>query len=138
MKKVALISNFNIREKADAAYAVADKIESFCSEIMIPIAYKDKIFRMHKHRAGFVYKAPEEIYREAEMVIVLGGDGFMLEAARRAAVEDTPILGINLGRVGYMTELEMDELDLIEKVFRGEYTIDERAMLAVRILTKNG
>lgn len=137
MKKVALISNFNIREKADAAYGVADKIEQFCSEIMIPVAYKDKIFRMRKHRSGFVYKAPEEIYRDAEMVIVLGGDGFMLEAARRAAVEDTPILGINLGRVGYMTELELDELDLIEKVFQGEYTIDERAMLAVDIVTKS-
>ena len=103
MRKVALISNFNIKEKADAAYAVADKIEPFCSEIFIPAAYKDKIFRMRKHRKGFVYKAPDELYREADMAIVLGGDGFMLEAARRASVEDTPILGINLGRVGYMT-----------------------------------
>lgn len=138
MKKVALIANFNIREKADAAFAVAEKVASFCSEIMILSSYKDKIFRAHKHRVEFVYVSADEIYSSAEMVIVLGGDGFMLETARRASVANLPILGINLGRVGYMTELEPTELDLIDEVFKGNYTIDERAMLSVTILTKDG
>lgn len=138
MKKVALIANFNIREKADAAFAVAEKVAPFCSEIMVLSSYKDRIFRAHKHRKEFIYSSADEIYSEAEMVIVLGGDGFMLETARRASVANIPILGINLGRVGYMTELELDELDLIEKVFRGEFTIDERAMLSVGIITKSG
>lgn len=138
MKKVALIANFNIREKADAAFAVAEKVASFCSEIMILSSYKDKIFRAHKHRGEFVYVSADEIYSSAEMVIVLGGDGFMLETARRASVANIPILGINLGRVGYMTELEPTELDLIDEVFKGNYTIDERAMLSVTILTKDG
>ena len=138
MKKIALISNFNIKEKADAAYTVADKIAPYCSEIFILSSYKDKIFRMHKHRKEFVYKDPDEIYRSADMAIVLGGDGFMLETARRASVLGVPILGINLGRVGYMTELELDELDLIDKVFVGEYTIDERAMLSVDIVNDRG
>ncbi len=137
MKKTAIIANFNIREKAEAAFAVADKIAPFCSEIMILSAYKDKIFRAHKHRGEFRYCSADEIYSSAEMVIVLGGDGFMLETARRASVADIPILGINLGRVGYMTELEPSELDLIEEVFKGNYTIDERAMLSVTILTKD-
>ena len=70
---------------------------------------------MHKHRKEFYYKTPDELYREADMVIVLGGDGFMLEVARRACKSGIPILGINLGRVGYMTELELDEPKLIKK-----------------------
>ncbi|MBQ8140819.1 MAG: NAD(+)/NADH kinase [Clostridia bacterium] len=138
MKKVALISNFNIKEKADAAYTVAEKISSYCSEIFVLSAYKDKIFRSRKHRKEFVYKNPDEIYLSADMAIVLGGDGFMLETARRTAPLGVPILGINLGRVGYMTELELDELDLIDKVFAGEYTIDDRAMLSVEIITNKG
>lgn len=138
MKKVALISNFNIKEKAEAAFAVAEKISRFCEQIYIPVSYKDRILRQLKHRKEFIYKTPEQIYAEADMVIVLGGDGSMLEAARRAAEKGVPILGINLGRVGYMTELEMDELDLVEKVFLGEYTIDERAMLSVEIITREG
>ena len=138
MKKVTLMANFNIREKASAALTVAEKLISFGAEIIISEIYKDRIFRMHAHRAEFTYKSPDELYRGVDMVVVLGGDGFMLEAARRACVEDTPILGINLGRVGYMTELEMDELDLIEEVFRGNYTIDERAMLSVDVVSKDG
>ena len=138
MKKAALISNFNIKEKADAAYAVAERIAPYCSEIFIPEVYKDKIFRAHKHRPEFLYKDPDSIYSGVDLAIVLGGDGFMLEAARRACVSGIPILGINMGRVGYMTELEMDELYLIDKVFAGEYTIDERAMLSVELLTGKG
>ncbi len=138
MKKVAIISNFNIREKAEAACLVAQRIAPLCSEIAISAAYKEKIFRMRQHRSEFVYKAPDKLYDGMDMVIVLGGDGFMLEAARRASVADVPILGINLGRVGYMTELEMDEIELIERVFSGEFTIDERAMLSVEIMTRSG
>jgi NAD+ kinase len=138
MKRVALIANFNIKDKADAAHVVADRIAPFCSEIVIPEAYKEKIFRAHKHKSQFVYEDPERLYSEIDLAIVLGGDGFMLESARRACLSETPILGINMGRVGYMTELEMDELDLIDKVFAGEYSIDERAMLAVDIITGKG
>lgn len=138
MKKVTLMANFNIREKASAALTVAEKLSSCGAEIIISEVYKDRIFRMHAHRAEFIYKAPDELYRGVDMVVVLGGDGFMLEAARRACVEDTPILGINLGRVGYMSELEMDELDLIEQIFRGDYTVDERAMLSVDVVSRDG
>lgn len=138
IEKVALISNFNIKEKADAAFLVADRIAQFCSQMLISSVYKERILRMHRHRKEFVYMTPDEIYSTADMVIVLGGDGSMLEASRRASVAGVPILGINLGRIGYMTELELDELELVDKIFSGEYTIDERAMLSVEILTREG
>jgi len=138
MKKVALIANFNIAEKATAALMVADKLAPLCEEILIAETYKDRIFRTRQSRSKFSYRLPEALYREAELVIVLGGDGFMLDAARRAAPASIPILGINMGRVGYMTELEMDELDLLEQVFRGDYSIDERAMLSVSVQSKEG
>ena len=138
MKKVALIANFNIKDKADAAFAVADRIAPYCSEIVIPEAYKDKIFRALKHRPEFVYEDPDRLYSNIELAIVLGGDGSILEAARRACLADVPILGINMGRVGYMTALEIDEIELLDKVFAGEYTIDERAMLTVELFAGKG
>ena len=138
MKKVALIANFNIKDKADAAFAVADRIAAYCSEIVIPMVYKEKIFRALKHRPEFVYEEPDEMYSKIELAIVIGGDGSMLEAARKACLVDVPILGINMGRVGYMTELEMDELDLIDNIFKGEYTIDERTMLNVELISAKG
>ena len=129
MKKVALITNFNISEKLSAAMQVAERIAPRVEEILIPVTYKDRIFRNKSHRPGFSYRTPEQIYGEAELVIVLGGDGAMLDAARRTAGTTIPVLGINMGRVGYMTELEMDELSLIDRVFEGQYHLDERTML---------
>lgn len=138
IEKIALISNFNIKEKADAAFLVADRIAPFCPQMLVSSVYKERILRMHRHRKEFIYMTPDEIYSSADMVIVLGGDGSMLEASRRASLAGVPILGINLGRIGYMTELELDELELVDKIFSGDYTIDERAMLSVEILTREG
>lgn len=138
MKKIGLITNYNIPEKLAAAQAVSDKIGERVEEIMIPVSYKDRIFRNRMHKSQFSYKTPDEIYSSAELVIVIGGDGSMLDAARRAAKNAIPVLGINMGRIGYMTEIEMDELYLLDRVFSGEYTVDERAMLTVRIVSDKG
>mgnify|MGYP000128285470 FL=1 len=138
MKNIALITNYNIPEKLAAACRVADRIGDRAEHLLVPQTYKDRILRSRMHRKRFLYLSQDKVYAEAELVIVLGGDGFMLEAARRAAPLGIPILGINMGRVGYMTELEMDELALLDRIFTGESYLDERAMLRVEICTPGG
>ena len=138
MKKVALITNFNISEKLSAAMRVADRILPRVETVLVPLAYKERIMRSKNHRQGFRYLAPEALYAEAELAIVLGGDGAMLDAARQAASADLPILGINMGRVGYMTELELNELALLDKVFEGACRLDERAMLRAEVRSESG
>ena len=138
IKNIAIVTNYNIPEKLSAAMSVAEKIEEKASEIYMPSNYRERIMRAHKHRPIFSYLTPEEIYAKADLVIAIGGDGVMLEAARRATPTGIPILGINMGRVGYMTELEMTELDLLDKIFDGEYYLDERAMLKVEIRSNKG
>ena len=138
MKNVALITNYNIPEKLNAAMAVAERLLGKVEKIFIPIAHKERILRGHLHKKEFLYLSPDEIYKNADLSIVLGGDGFVLDSARRAAPKGVPILGINMGRVGYMTELEMDELDKLDAVFEGKYHLDERAMLKVEIKSNSG
>ena len=138
MKKIAIVANCNITEKLSAAMGVAKKIEDRVDVIYIPEAYRDRIMRSRNHNPKFQYRTTEDIYSESDLVIAIGGDGVMLEAARRATPTGTPILGINMGRVGYMTELEMTELDLLDKIFDGEYHLDERAMLRVEIRSSRG
>ncbi len=138
MKKIAIVTNYNIPEKLSAAAKVAEKISGRTEEILIPENYKDRIFRNRMHKSEYSYKSYDEIYTDSELIIVIGGDGSMLEAARRAAAKAIPVIGINMGRVGYMTELEMDELELIDRVFEGKYTIDDRAMLTVKIVSEKG
>ncbi|MBE6554295.1 MAG: NAD(+)/NADH kinase [Ruminococcaceae bacterium] len=135
MLKIALITNFNIADKANAAMAVANRLLSKDCEILIAAFHREKLMRMHKSRQEFRYLPIESVYAEANLLIVLGGDGTILEAARRAAVRGTPILGINLGRLGYMAELEPTELDLLDRLFTGEYELEERSMLRVELLS---
>ena len=138
IKKISIVTNYNIQEKLTAAMTVADKLSQFVEKIYIPVQYKDRIMRAHQHRKFFSYIPIEEVYDSSDLVIGIGGDGVMLEAARRATPAAIPILGINMGRVGYMTELEMTELDLLERIFEGDYYLDERAMLRVEIRSNNG
>ncbi|MBQ9112132.1 MAG: NAD(+)/NADH kinase [Clostridia bacterium] len=138
MKSIALITNYNIPDKMNVAAAVADKIGERAEQILIPANYKERIFRNRLHRSNFVYKEIDSIYSEAELAIVIGGDGSVLETTRRTAPLGVPVLGINMGRIGYMTELEPDELDLLDSVFSGKFTLDERAMLSVEIVSQSG
>jgi len=75
---------------------------------------------------------------ESDLVIVLGGDGTLLTAARICAASNTPILGINFGHVGFLTELEPNEVqDQLPYYLRGDYWVDERSMLQAT-LTNSG
>ena len=69
----------------------------------------------------------------AEMVICFGGDGTILHMAKAATRKGIPILGVNIGTMGFMAELESTELDKLLKVARGEYTLDSRMMLDVTV-----
>ena len=136
MKKIALITNFNIADKVNAAIAVTQKLRGYGCEVITPIYNREKIarHRFAKGKLELTYVSQDTMYSEAELLIILGGDGTILEASRRAAMRKIPILGINLGHLGYMAELELDELDLLENLFNGEYTEEKRSMISVEIL----
>ena len=67
---------------------------------------------------------------DTDLVIVLGGDGTMLQAARSLAYMDIPMVGVNLGTMGYLTEVDAQDIDdALDRILRGEYEIDDRMML---------
>ncbi len=70
-----------------------------------------------------------------DALVVLGGDGTFLRAARAVAEVDVPLLGINLGKVGFLSKAEASDLDdVLDKIVAGRYTIDERMALEGLIL----
>lgn len=70
----------------------------------------------------------------AKMVIVFGGDGTILQVAKIAAEDRVPILGVNLGKKGFMAELERDDIDLILKAIKSGYTKERRMMLDIEVV----
>lgn len=83
-------------------------------------------------------KDEDEIYRDSDFIIVLGGDGTLLSAARNAAIYDTPILGINLGTLGFLAEVEKKaSLEALQKVLDGKYVIEKRMMLEASVYDRH-
>jgi len=70
-----------------------------------------------------------------DLAIVIGGDGTLLHVARRMAEADIPVAGVNLGRLGFLTDIALaDMLIEVDEILSGHYTIEERMMLDVKVL----
>ena len=128
--------------------------------ILTPNPYRDKNFHTLRcamqilKDAGFQVKAclPFEVERScelpkdirfyrldrelgnADLVICFGGDGTILHMAKAATRHNLPILGVNIGTMGFMAELESTELDQLSRLSKGDYTLDKRMMLDVSVL----
>lgn len=74
-----------------------------------------------------------DLYKDSDIIVVVGGDGTIIHSAKHAAVYNKPVLGINAGRMGYLAGLEENELFLISELLKGNYTVTERMMLSVMV-----
>jgi NAD+ kinase len=78
--------------------------------------------------------AHEELVRSVDLIVVLGGDGTMIGAARMVGEAETPVLGVNFGTLGYLADFTVEDmLPSLDAVIAGDYTIDRRLMLAATV-----
>jgi NAD+ kinase len=78
------------------------------------------------------------VARPLHFVIVLGGDGTLLSAARSVAQQDVPVLGVNLGSLGFLTEVPLEELyATLEAIHAGNYTVEARSMVHCEIMRED-
>ncbi|HHV16096.1 MAG TPA: NAD(+)/NADH kinase [Gelria sp.] len=76
----------------------------------------------------------DNIDQPPDLVIVLGGDGTILRAARQYAYKNSPVLGINMGTVGFLSNIKIEELEqYLHQLLSGDYSLDKRMMLAIDI-----
>ena len=79
-------------------------------------------------------EARERVFRESDLVVVLGGDGTFLQAAVQAALCDVPLLGVNRGGLGFLTEFTREEFFLyLDSLAAGGYSLKERSLLDARV-----
>ena len=70
--------------------------------------------------------------RDADLLICFGGDGTILHASKAATRAGIPVLGVNIGTMGFMAELESGELSMLSRLAQGDYTVEKRMMLHVK------
>lgn len=89
----------------------------------------DKTFELPENVV--LHDLTEEL-QDADLLICFGGDGTILHASKAATRAGVPILGVNIGTMGFMAELESSELKELSRLATGDYTVEERMMLHVR------
>ncbi len=136
ISKIGLVTNFNIKEKSEAAARVVAFLEKYSCGVYASELMKEKVERNTALSGKVIFVPNSTLYRDMDVIIVLGGDGSILSAARYCLSSGIPILGINLGHLGYMAEMEADELEMLDRLFTGNYRIDEREMLDVSVFRK--
>lgn len=126
--KVAVLPNLDKRGSA----TVVEKLGVILKEQGIEAYLPDTICS-----SNFKTAPEDELYILADIIITIGGDGTIIRYAKRAAIEEKPVLGINAGRMGYLANIEQNELSLISKLKSGEYFVENRMMLCVEVF-ENG
>lgn len=83
---------------------------------------------------GLIIRDLKTELAEADFLVCFGGDGTILHAAKDASSYSVPILGVNMGNVGFMAELEQGEVSQLTRLMSGEYSLESRMLLDVRVL----
>lgn len=131
MKNIAVIPN----DLRDIDLAETKKI------IEILRGYKANIFAEKKFASrlagGISFGTTEQILREADAAVVLGGDGTILGIAPQAAVFGVPIIGINLGNLGFLSQAEKGDYSIFKHLFNDDYSVTSCMMLDA-VIVKHG
>ena len=131
MKKIGIVINL----KKENAAGILEKLLKW-------LAKKGKTVILDKESAGFVRgkfsaSSLDEIASRVDLLISLGGDGTLLRAARIKNIDRIPVLGVNLGGLGFITEISSPEIyKVLQKIFAGEFKLEERMRLQIEISKK--
>ena len=80
----------------------------------------------------------DDIPEDADFIVVVGGDGSVIDASILALNLDIPILGVNLGKVGYLSEVDPDDIDKLDSLATGEFAIEEKMLLEAEKRSSDG
>ena len=79
----------------------------------------------------------EELFKICDIAITVGGDGTIIHAAKYAASFDKPLIGVNVGRLGFAADIEIDGISELTRILNGDYSVEERILFDVEVI-KNG
>ena len=131
-KTIALIGKYKTPEIAEPLMQLA----SFLANMGITVVV-DNLTAEHLKQSPYRILALEEMSGVVDLAIVLGGDGTMLNIARTLAPFKIPLVGVNQGRLGFLTDLSIDSMQQsIAAMLQGEFVTEKRMLLATRVLRK--
>ncbi len=132
-KKIAIFPNLTRKNAKNYTEKVIEKILVLGSEVLMLSNLKDVFSNFN---ISF-FSSKDKIFNQCDMVLSVGGDGTIIHVAKNAACYFKPILGINLGKIGFVAELEKDEISKLSDLILNKYYIENRIMLDVSVTSPN-
>ncbi len=125
-KKVLLLPNLTKHNTAELLPQIIRQLAACGCQPMALSEYGERF-------GGLQTGELEPLLAECDLVLTVGGDGTILHGAKHAMRYDKPLLGINAGRLGYLAQIEPDELDFLGRLAEGDYAIQERMLLEIQV-----
>lgn len=130
---IALVGKYDSPEIGDALLRLADFLRNRGHEVLIARNTAD-----HIGSAGYLTAELAEIGSRADLAVVLGGDGTMLSIARMLAKDDIPLVGVNQGHLGFLTDVPVETmLECVASILDGEFIAEQRLLLNTGIVRDN-
>lgn len=131
MIKFTVIPNI----KKDTDLSVTKNVVSYLTNngalVTLPLDFQCFSF------SDVLFKDNTSLFVDSDFCITIGGDGTILKIADVLSQKGIPVIGINLGRLGFMTEIEPNEIDVINDIFEGNFDLDNRMMINVSVIREN-
>lgn len=134
LKRIALIPNLTKNGAYEESLKAIRLLKSFGGKILMTADLSEK----YSDKDIAFFESHEVLIQKCDAVVTIGGDGTIIHAAKHAANFEKPLLGINMGRLGFVAELEPNELPMLERIFSGDYNVEKRQMLKVTLKSKSG
>jgi NAD+ kinase len=134
-KRVAIIGKHQQAIHRESLLQLLHICKSY--EFQVLIEYKTAFYNQITSQDGYEFIDEENIsiQQRIDFVIVIGGDGTMLGVSRTLSTQNIPLLGINSGRLGFITDINLHDISCyLPAILEGNYTIDERCVLEAQVI----
>lgn len=131
LNKVGIVLRPSTPELKEVFYRIRQTFEAHGIEVIIDNISGGMI--------GVLGQQFDILCRDCDLLVTIGGDGTLISAVRRSHAFGKPVMGLYAGKLGFLADVAIDELDeILTQIKAGDYRIDERAMLEASILTSKG
>ena len=127
--KIAIIVNLTKEKAITCAGQIIEVLRAEGAEVILPPDCRDVLAGYGAQFADSV----EQLFEIADAAVTVGGDGTIIHAAKFAAQTDTPMIGVNVGRLGFAADVEINEIGGLKKLVSGEYDTEQRMLLDISV-----
>lgn len=132
--KILLIANFDKLKTAECVRRISQMLVPLGCELLIESQFAPLVEDIQVT----LCPSDDSLYERCDMVFVIGGDGTIIRTASLAAKASKPILGINVGRLGFTAGLDYSQLDVLPRIVSGDYCTEQRMVLDVEVRDASG